>query len=42
MTLIRPSELNVSPDVKKPFLIYGESPVVTDNALEGIFPANND
>ena len=36
MTLIRPSELNVSPDVKKPFLIYGETPMVTDNALEDV------
>ena len=36
MTLIRPSELNVSPDVNKPFLIYGETPMVTDNALEDV------
>ena len=35
MTLIRPSGLNVSSDVNKPFLIYGETPMVTDNALEG-------
>ena len=36
MTLTQRWALNVSAQDKKPFLIYGETPMVTDNALEDV------
>ena len=36
MTWIPDLALSVNAKYKKPFLIYGETPMVTDNALEDL------